>query len=81
MGSYGIGVSGMAAVGDPHDDKGIIWPVSVAPYEVVITVVRADDEPPLGPPRGSTRDWRLRVSRSCSMTVRSGPGSSSPMPS
>jgi prolyl-tRNA synthetase len=26
-----------------HDDKGIIWPVSVAPYEVVITVIRADD--------------------------------------
>ncbi|MET0695940.1 MAG: His/Gly/Thr/Pro-type tRNA ligase C-terminal domain-containing protein, partial [Acidimicrobiia bacterium] len=28
-------------------DKGIIWPVSVAPYEVVITVVRADDQPTL----------------------------------
>jgi prolyl-tRNA synthetase len=27
-----------------HDEKGIIWPVSVAPYEVVLTVVRADDE-------------------------------------
>jgi prolyl-tRNA synthetase len=26
-----------------HDEKGIIWPVSVAPYEVVISVVRADD--------------------------------------
>lgn len=46
MGSYGIGVErGMAAVVETsHDDKGIIWPVSVAPYEVVITVVRADDE-------------------------------------
>ena len=46
MGSYGIGVErGMAAVVEAnHDDKGIIWPVSVAPYEVVITVVRADDE-------------------------------------
>jgi prolyl-tRNA synthetase len=45
MGSYGIGVErGMAAVVESsHDDKGIIWPVSVAPYEVVITVVRADD--------------------------------------
>jgi prolyl-tRNA synthetase family II len=45
MGSYGIGVErGMAAVVETsHDDKGIIWPVSVAPYEVVITVVRADD--------------------------------------
>jgi prolyl-tRNA synthetase len=34
----------MAAVVEAsHDEKGIIWPVSVAPYEVVITVVRADD--------------------------------------
>ena len=46
MGSYGIGVErGMAAVVEAnHDDAGIIWPVSVAPYEVVVTVVRADDE-------------------------------------
>jgi prolyl-tRNA synthetase len=46
MGSYGIGLErGMAAVVETsHDDKGIVWPVSVAPYEVVITVVRADDE-------------------------------------
>ena len=45
MGSYGIGVErGLAAiVASNHDESGIIWPVSVAPYEVVITVVRADD--------------------------------------
>ena len=46
MGSYGIGVErGIAAVVEAcHDDNGIVWPVSVAPYEVVITVVRPDDE-------------------------------------
>ena len=45
MGSYGIGVErGMAAVVESSsDEKGIVWPVSVAPYEVVITVVRPDD--------------------------------------
>lgn len=45
MGCYGIGLErGMAAVVEAsHDDKGIIWPVSVAPYEVVITVIRPDD--------------------------------------
>lgn len=45
MGSYGIGVErGMAAIVESsHDDKGIIWPVSVAPFEVVITVLRGDD--------------------------------------
>lgn len=46
MGSYGIGVErDMAAVVEAnHDENGIIWPVSVAPYEALITVVRADDE-------------------------------------
>ena len=45
MGSYGIGVERtMAAVVEfSHDDRGIVWPVSVAPYQVVITVLRADD--------------------------------------
>ncbi len=54
MGSYGIGVErGMAAVVESsHDDKGIIWPVSIAPYEVVITVVRPDDGPTLAAAEG-----------------------------
>ena len=45
MGSYGIGLErGMAAVVESSsDENGIIWPVSVAPYEVVVTVVRVDD--------------------------------------
>jgi prolyl-tRNA synthetase len=46
MGSYGIGVGrNMAAVVETHyDDRGIAWPVAVAPWEVVITVVKVDDE-------------------------------------
>ncbi len=42
MGSYGIGVGrNMAAVIEVHhDDRGIIWPISLAPYEVVITLVK-----------------------------------------
>ncbi len=45
MGSYGIGVERnmAAAVEANHDDAGIIWPVAIAPYEVVITVLRGDD--------------------------------------
>lgn len=46
MGSYGIGVGrNMATIAETHhDDKGLVWPVSVAPYEVVITAMRVDDE-------------------------------------
>lgn len=46
MGSYGIGLErGMAAIVEAsHDDHGIVWPVAVSPYEVVITVIRPDDE-------------------------------------
>ncbi len=46
MGSYGIGIGrNMAAVIEAHhDERGMIWPVSVAPFEVVVTVMRLDDE-------------------------------------
>jgi prolyl-tRNA synthetase len=46
MGSYGIGLErGIAAVVERnHDESGIIWPIPIAPYEVVITVIRPDDE-------------------------------------
>jgi prolyl-tRNA synthetase len=46
MGSYGIGVTRtMAAVVEQHhDEKGIIWPMSVAPYHVIVTLVKPDDE-------------------------------------
>jgi prolyl-tRNA synthetase len=38
MGCYGIGVSRLigAAIEQCHDDKGIIWPAAIAPFEVVI---------------------------------------------
>jgi len=46
MGCYGIGVSRtMAAVVEQHhDEDGIIWPLSVAPYHVIITIVNVADE-------------------------------------
>ncbi|MDR0817210.1 MAG: proline--tRNA ligase [Clostridiales Family XIII bacterium] len=45
MGCYGIGVTRtMAAVVEQHhDDKGIIWPMSVAPFHVIVSIVKADD--------------------------------------
>jgi prolyl-tRNA synthetase len=46
MGCYGIGVSRTlaAVVEQHHDEDGIIWPVSVAPYHVIITLVNSADE-------------------------------------
>ncbi len=46
MGCYGIGVErAMAtAVEVHHDDKGIIWPVAIAPFEVVVVVAQSDNE-------------------------------------
>jgi prolyl-tRNA synthetase len=45
MGSYGIGLDrNMAAVVEAnHDGNGICWPVNIAPYEVVVTVVKPKD--------------------------------------
>ena len=41
MGSHGVGVSRtMAAIVEQnYDEDGIIWPLSVAPYQVVVTIV------------------------------------------
>jgi prolyl-tRNA synthetase len=38
MGSYGIGTGRLlaAAIEQNHDDKGIIWPMSIAPYHVYL---------------------------------------------
>jgi prolyl-tRNA synthetase len=45
MGSYGIGVErAMATIVEVHyDEKGIIWPVAVAPFEVVVVIAQQDD--------------------------------------
>ena len=45
MGSYGIGVSRLvgAIIEASHDEAGIVWPESVAPWQVGIVTMRADD--------------------------------------
>lgn len=45
MGCYGIGVSRLAqaAVEQHHDADGIRWPVSIAPYEVIVVPANAAD--------------------------------------
>jgi prolyl-tRNA synthetase len=46
MGCYGIGVGRIltAAVEALHDEKGIVWPVAIAPFSVIITPIRYDGE-------------------------------------
>jgi prolyl-tRNA synthetase len=47
MGSYGIGVERIitAAVEQQHDEDGIVWPKSLAPFDVIVTVtnMKQDD--------------------------------------
>ena len=44
MGCYGIGVTRLlgAAIEQCHDERGIIWPTSIAPFQVVICPVAYD---------------------------------------
>ena len=46
MGSYGVGVSRLvgAVIEASHDDAGIVWPEAIAPWQVGIVTMRADDE-------------------------------------
>jgi len=46
MGCYGIGVGRIliAAAESLHDDKGLIWPVAIAPFSCVITPIKYDGE-------------------------------------
>ncbi len=46
MGCYGIGVGRTvaAAIEQNNDENGIIWPIPMAPYHVIITPVNVNDE-------------------------------------
>jgi prolyl-tRNA synthetase len=45
MGCYGIGINRIvaSAIETSNDDNGIIWPISIAPFEVIVTCVNQDD--------------------------------------
>ena len=47
MGCYGIGVSRIVAssIEQNHDDKGIIWPDAIAPFEVAIVTLNGHKSP------------------------------------
>jgi prolyl-tRNA synthetase len=45
MGCYGIGLDRLLAaiIELHHDDKGIIWPISIAPYHIYLCALRTED--------------------------------------
>lgn len=45
MGCYGIGVSRLlaASIEQNHDEKGIKWPLSLAPYQVIVVALKVED--------------------------------------
>jgi prolyl-tRNA synthetase len=46
MGCYGIGINRIlaSAIEIGNDKDGIIWPISIAPFEVLVTCVNQDDQ-------------------------------------
>jgi len=46
MGCYGIGVTRTiaAAIEQNNDDNGIIWPIQIAPYQVILTGLNMKDK-------------------------------------
>jgi prolyl-tRNA synthetase len=61
MGCYGIGVTRtlQAVVEQRHDENGILWPMSVAPYHVVIDVLDPEDATAMG----HGRDLQARLEK------------------
>ncbi len=45
MGCYGIGINRIiaSAIENGHDENGIIWPINIAPFEVIITTLGNDE--------------------------------------
>ena len=62
MGSYGIGIGrNVAAIAETHnDDKGLVWPVAVAPYEVCVTIVSLKDTESVEAAEGIYQQLRRR---------------------
>jgi prolyl-tRNA synthetase len=62
MGCYGIGTSRVAAaaVEQHHDDNGIMWPMTIAPYQAVVVPVRADNAEQMAAAEELYRELRAR---------------------
>jgi prolyl-tRNA synthetase len=61
MGSYGIGPARVAAavVEQSHDDKGLIWPESISPFDVAVLPLNLKDDKIIDITEGIYKDLRL----------------------
>ena len=82
MGCYGIGVNRIIAslVETSHDENGIIWPLSLAPYEVLLIPINVKEAEVATVADDSIRNCRPPASTCCWTIATSGPASSSRMP-
>ena len=75
MGCYGIGVTRLlgAAIEQNHDERGIVWPASMAPFAGGRRAPSATTAAPRcrPPPTACTTSWRRPASTSCSTTAAS----------
>ena len=80
MGSYGIGVSRLvgAIIEASHDDAGIIWPESVAPFDVGLINVKVGDAGTDAACEDIYAKLGAAGSRSSMTTATSGQGPNSP---
>jgi len=55
MGCYGIGVTRViaAAIEQNHDERGIIWPAAIAPFDVVVIPINMDKSPAVAESTGA----------------------------
>ena len=76
MGCYGIGVSRtMAAIAEQfNDEKGLVWPVGVAPFDVHLIAVNMKDEAQSSLAEKLYAQLKKNNGMSCLMTVRKDQG-------
>jgi prolyl-tRNA synthetase len=82
MGSYGIGPSRVVAavIEASHDEAGIIWPESIAPFDVAVLNLKTGDAATTRPARASTGSSPPPAATCSTTTATSARAPSSPPP-
>ena len=82
MGCYGIGVNRIvaAAVEAGHDDNGIVWPLPLAPYEVLLVPLQTQNPAVMEAAEALETQFEAAGSTSWSTTASSARASSSRTP-